>query len=398
MKKFSKSFILAIAVASVMGTFASCEKNEPSEPFGSVGSTKAIALTQSQRLQVAQDLALAMVSHPTSFAQLNNAVDVAQHYGVDEEIYLYDILHQNHSKFLLPSFPLDSLRLAVIEADLVGQCGLDNAPYCGQLELYWPYHDDWDGVTPPIFVFEAVVSSANILQGIVIDSFGTISVQELSVRTLDDDVRNSYIVIREAEDNYQIFPQFKEGERTKNGITWTHPFDVTGKDGAVCYSEIINGIDTVMTARTTHFESSGHQYDTWINGGSEFVIIFARANSSGGVDTVRNLFTMSRKQIKNMQKVKIDYPVHNQWMNDNSDVYYRLYEKDKSGSVFSPTLSATYQGVSVSFTMNFKSSDELISEDHLHWNDYKTMCSSGNNKIQMGNEYMYFSANLFSTH
>ena len=86
MNKLCKTFILAIAVASVMGTFASCEKNESSAPLGSAGSTKAIALTQSQRLQVAHDFAQAMASHPTSFAQLNNAVDVAQHYGVDEEV------------------------------------------------------------------------------------------------------------------------------------------------------------------------------------------------------------------------------------------------------------------------------------------------------------------------
>lgn len=378
----------------------SCDKSESdteNQTQEVVGSVKYLALSDTQRETIAQQLALSMALNPGSFTELNNAIDVIYEYGVDEFIYVYDILHPNLSRFINATLNISNLSAAIQNSNIIVNCGVSQIQYYDNLQLYWPYHDDWDGMTTPIIVFEPAISNATT----TVNGYKLVgnTIVEVSIKVADmDHDNNSYVIIREADFPYTIYPSFVDGEFTNNGVTWIRRSNVYDEEGNLCYVNETNGTDTLVEASLISFKSNGDQYDSWLfGGGSEFVFATAYATIDGISHT--NLFRldMTRKEIKNCTTKVLDAIVCPEWDKDCKDLYFRLWEEDAAGTPGTLSIKLSYKSDSISATLNIKSTDDLIASGYWNRNSYINSCLTGDNNHSLSNNKIWKKIRLYSS-
>lgn len=398
---------LFLAVSFVL---VSCQKETGaniSAGDDSAFAGKALSLDSEQRQHAAQMLAMSLANHPDAYAQLNDVIATVRSYGVDENIYVYDILHRQYSKFIPAHLEIDMLVLAIQEAELLANCGVEGQPYFDNLQLYWPYHNDWDRVTPPVVVFEPEAISIPMVTGFEITDFhpgelihnieDLVRGVEIDVHKMDYD-ENSYIVIKQAEFPYTHYPRFVDGEFTKDGITWIRPTDVIGLTGDWCYVDHVVGPDTLVKASAIGFKSSGNQHDSWFfGGGSEFALTMAHIKDDGTQKAYTYRFEMSRDDIDSERTIQFEggFIFHPNWTRDGSEVYYRLFEEDAGGSSFNFNINLSYQGASVSVGLSGNTVDDEIAIGYLYRDDYMNSCRSGNNGYDFSRETVFFKAELY---
>ena len=396
--------MIAVTIASVfILTFCSCNKQGDviqNKEYTTTNDAKTLILTNAQRDIIAQNFALAMGQHPNSYTELYNAISHVHYYGVDEIVYLYDIIHPELSVFLPSSQPLTNLTEAIIASNLLIDCNVLNSPYLGQLQFYWPYMDDWDHLVSPIIIFEPTNSDNTIVHGY---KYVNNTVQEINIKisTLDELLSNTCIIIKEAEINYNIYPDFKNGVFTKNGITWLRPTDVVGQDGTLSYEDQTTNSDTVFEASFYKFMSSGTQYDSWFfGGGSEYALTIARLLPNGVPDTCTFMFTLTRKEIKHQIPKNLENPklIHPNWMRNCEHIHYRFFEYDGGGSVDSIQVGFSYEGTSISTYIKIRSTDDLIENNTLLRDTFFNWCqTTGNNNQSLGgNEVFWFKMRAYS--
>lgn len=367
---------------------------------------KALSLDPEQRQHAAQMLAMSLANHPDAYAQLNDVIAMVRSYGVDENIYVYDILHREHSKFIPAHLEIEELVNAINEAELLANCGVEGRPYFDNLQLYWPYHNDWDRVTPPVVVFEPETIDFTEITGFkfpmeynptIMENPAGITLIDIDVQKMDYD-ENSYIIIKQAEFPYTHYPRFVDGEFTKDSITWIRPTDVIGLTGDWCYVDHVVGPDTLVKASAIGFKSSGNQHDSWFfGGGSEFALTMAHIKDDGTQKAYTHRFEMSRGDISDRRLIQFEegFIFHPNWTRDDSEVYYRLFEEDAGGSSFDFNINLSYQGASVTVGLSGNTVDDEIATGYLYRDDYMNSCRSGNNGYDFSEETVFFKAELY---
>lgn len=367
---------------------------------------KALSLDPEQRQHAAQMLAMSLANHPDAYAQLNDVIAMVRSYGVDENIYVYDILHREHSKFIPAHLEIEELVNAINEAELLANCGVEGRPYFDNLQLYWPYHNDWDRVTPPVVVFEPETIDFTEITGFkfpmeynptIMENPAGITLIDIDVQKMDYD-ENSYIIIKQAEFPYTRYPRFVDGEFTKDSITWIRPTDVIGLTGDWCYVDHVVGPDTLVKASAIGFQSSGNQHDSWFfGGGSEFALTMAHIKDDGTQKAYTYRFEMSRDDIDSERTIQFEggFIFHPNWTRDGSEVYYRLFEEDAGGSSFDFNINLSYQGASVTVGLSGNTVDDEIATGYLYRDDYMNSCRSGNNGYDFSGETVFFKAELY---
>lgn len=218
----------------------------------------------------------------------------------------------------------------------------------------------------------------------------------VSPRNIDEDKR-PYIIIREANYPYYVFPDFKHGEYYKNGTLWCRMPSVYGEDGQLCFVDERTGKDTIIDASSYLFVSKGKQYDLFV--GSQFVISMARVRANGTVDTTcRYRIDLTRNEIKNHTPIPIDLKIHPDWKKSCGDVYYYLREEDWGGSNISLNAELSLgDGNKVSVSLQAKSSDTHIASDFLSRDEFFNKCEEGENTYLWGGEKLYMKTRLYSS-
>lgn len=397
---------LFLAVSFVL---VSCQKETGaniSTGDDSAFAGKALSLDPEQRQHAAQMLAMSLANHPDAYAQLNDVIAMVRSYGVDENIYVYDILHREHSKFIPAHLEIEELVNAINEAELLANCGVEGRPYFDNLQLYWPYHNDWDRVTSPVVVFEPETIDFTEITGFkfpmeynptIMENPAGIMLIDIDVQKMDYD-ENSYIIIKQAEFPYTHYPRFVDGEFTKDNITWIRPTDVIGLTGDWCYVDHVVGPDTLVKATAIGFQSSGNQHDSWFfGGGSEFALTMAHIKDDGTQKAYTYRFEMSRDDIDDERTIQFEggFIFHPNWTRDGSEVYYRLFEEDAGGSSFDFNINLSYQGASVTVGLSGNTVDDEIATGYLYRDDYMNSCRSGNNGYDFSGETVFFKAELY---
>ena len=390
MKKNIKFFAVAIAAIMTIGSiaFISCDKekenNYSNERYiANDNASKTITLSDAQRLNYAQLLATKMSLHPYSYKELNYAISVVNSYGVDEHLAFFDILYTQESKFLLPNIPISNLRNALVETRIAEDCGLTHDNFYGNLQLYWPYHDNWDDTTTPVIIFIPVNENATTVTGYRCYPGGTakqIQVDESSITK--DGI--PCIIINEGEFSYNDYPNFKEGECSHNGITWGRTDDSSAVEPYI--NTVQPGHDTITMARSYKFLNSRHQYDNWLAGGSEFFITVARVKETGITDTTQYVIEQTRKEIDNGTPADIELFFSHNWKTAFGDVYYYFVEHDDWGVSASFDIDLSYSGSTVSAHIKTNSTDDFIASDYIPRYEFLTKCSTGNNQYILGQE------------
>lgn len=390
MKTIGKYYALAVAAIMTIGSiaFVSCNKEKENNYTNghfttNENATKSITLSDAQRLHYAQLLATKMSQYPNSYRELNYAISVVNSYGVDEHLAFFDILSTQESKFLLPNIPISNLRNALVETGIAEDCGLTYDNYYANLQLYWPYHDDWDDTTTPVIIFIPINENATTVTGYRCYPGGTaepIPIDESSITKYGVPC----IIINECEFRYNEYPNFKEGEHYNNGFTWGR---ISDSDNIEPYiNNVQTGHDTITYASSYKLINSKHQYDNWLAGGSEFFVTLARVKEPGIHDTAQYVFELTRKEIENGTPVDIEMIISHNWENSFGDIYYYFVEHDDWGFTGSFSVTLSLGGSTINAQIDTNSTDDFIASDYIPRGEFITKCMTGNNQYIWGLE------------
>lgn len=203
-----------------------------------------------------------------------DAVAASAEHGFDEEYMMRDIISSPGSGVRSDVFttksgnngydrPLRDLLREGLEAKATKADAVDVDAYLDALEssdiqIYWPYSENWDGVTLPVITFDpGDDSEANVGYGLVVNADGSRSVQEVLVD----------------EELAQERPVWVVNRNDDCGLTTLEMRRLTDPGWGEGGGEII--------VRPTAIEKTGHRmlvlrsitlnrnYDPWYAGGSE---------------------------------------------------------------------------------------------------------------------------------
>ena len=147
---------VAIATVAIVSVAVSCKKEVDqsiqSNPSLKIGAS-TLSLTQSERNDFAEAVAVGMSKNTKSYKELRNAIDSVLSYGAGESLSLYDILKPMSSVFIADASRLSNLHDAIDGSGVVSAYSLSSSDYYSNIQLYWPYHDEWDSTTIPVICF-----------------------------------------------------------------------------------------------------------------------------------------------------------------------------------------------------------------------------------------------------
>ena len=230
-------------------------------------------------------------------------------YGLDENLSIFDIVNTSESKFILKS-GFSTLQRSFNDSYLMKE-GFYSTDHYNNLNIYWGYHDKWDGKATPIICYVDTNTTEKITGGYRIYNG---EIQEVLVdEKMFDSAKQPIIVINFNDVNYEDYPNFKKGEVLAKGVSWAN--ECTNKKFSINNTKgVSDGInwasgDSIYTMTLNSAKSGGHQYDPWWNGGSEFRLTVVFVNPvTHQADTSIHTFEFTRDQISNKkEEYDIDY-------------------------------------------------------------------------------------------
>ena len=259
-----------------------------------------------------------------------SSVQSAQNYGLDEEMYLSELwLSPLHTKVSetgeagsvlrekIVSFLKNNTRSSTIISSDPSE--LLNLMKSGEIEIYWPYSENWDGVSIPVITYMQELDEdgcAIAFKGIGTEGIETILISE------EYSYHNPVWVINTPDLDYNDIPNFNEGEISSKGVAYLPCTPVTrATDTTRHYYWGLAGITCIK------------QYDGWLAGASDFRFVIAYpAGNTGSVTGATTEFRVKvkRKYIRDKEELVLSSrkPLNQDWTESQVTNYLCLYEEN----------------------------------------------------------------------
>ena len=272
----------------------------------------------------ALDFAKYIQANPNALTTLNEAIHKVVGYDLDENLTFYDILQFNNSVFF-GSEDSDIINLGRgISAEKLKDLGYNSTNYYGGLNIYWGYHDEWDGKTLPIIGYVEDGKETINIKGYQITEK---SIEKTNITIADfDSVKFPVIIINYSDRDYAEYPEFKRGIRQKGGKVWLYGNYNDGKDDEKNAVTAWNDPSKIYKLKLKSFKVV-ENYDPL--GGSEFSFESAFVNQST-VQADRIVYTCdwTRKQIKNAETKTFNLAINPDWQADYENMHFYIIEED----------------------------------------------------------------------
>ena len=272
----------------------------------------------------ALDFAKYIQANPSALTTLNKAIHKVVGYDLDENLTFYDILQFNNSVFF-GSEDSDIINLGRgISAEKLKDLGYNSTNYYGGLNIYWGYHDEWDGETLPIIGFVEDGNETIKIKGYQITEK---SIEKTNITIADfDSVKFPVIIINYSDRDYAEYPEFKRGIRQKGGKVWLYGNYNDGEDDEKNAVTTWNDPSKIYKLKLKSFKVE-ENYDPL--GGSEFAFESAFVNQST-VQADRIVYTCdwTRKQIKNKVTKTFNVTINPDWQADYENMHFYVIEED----------------------------------------------------------------------
>ncbi|MDE5585068.1 MAG: hypothetical protein K2I92_01865 [Muribaculaceae bacterium] len=241
-----------------------------------------------------------------------------------------------------------------------------------RLEIYWPYSDNWDGVTTPVVAYAPKSLSALHTIGYIYTKMGVptqVRVDEAYCQ------QHPVWLITESETPYSLLPNFAKGETVSSDGIYYSPCSGSSFSPTVPIDSIrMTDITTIITLRLGTVRSEKN-HDSWIAGGSEYLFSFAsldNANLRNEADTVncsrticKTKISFTRKEIDKKTTKELKSVVVSDWQKNLDNIAMTLVEEDPGGSKKEPyeaKLTVTYKGQTYGFDISIPRTNL---DDHL---------------------------------
>lgn len=272
----------------------------------------------------ALDFAKYIQANPNALTTLNEAIHKVVGYDLDENLTFYDILQFNNSVFF-GSEDSDIINLGRgISAEKLKDLGYNSTNYYGGLNIYWGYHDEWDGKTLPIIGYVEDGKETINIKGYQITEK---SIEKTNITIADfDSVKFPVIIINYSDRNYAEYPEFKRGIRQKGGKVWLYGNHNDGDDDEKNAVTAWNDPSKIYKLKLKSFKVE-ENYDPI--GGSEFSFESAFVNQST-VQADRIVYTSeyTRRQIKDEVTKTFNLAINPDWQADYENMHFYIIEED----------------------------------------------------------------------
>ncbi|MCF0197961.1 MAG: hypothetical protein HUK02_01380 [Bacteroidaceae bacterium] len=379
MNKNLKQIVVVLSALFFVG--CSNDVDDISVPSYSAESSTSEKITSKNLQAIASLLASLPIDNETC-REVKTTVETALFCGIEESAYFQEILSEQtkiSTRSLLESRlgrllheHYRNTRASAEDADMVPLSVLENS---GRLQIYWPYSEDWDGVSMPAITFAPEDESQLWNIAFVKDN------ERIDTIVVDEEYMQNHPVwiVNLSEIRYEDLPDFSSGQYVANscafvgqGYVATHESHDTPLASQSVTRSTRSDNNLVYTVQLGSFMSD-HQYDSVWAGGSEFIIQMGSLDrfeiSSNSQLTVLDpevtyiRINRSRKDIKN-QRWWTDTSVLNfDWTPNENDAAFMIHEEDGGDAVqWEADLSLTWGGAEYGFKVNlpYKNKDELI--------------------------------------
>lgn len=312
---------------------------------------------------------------------IHNAVQMSHSLGLDEIFYLIELMSETPTSNKVvrevptevsKKFKSELLNGCLAEGSVMSTQANNETPSLfsnERLTIYWPYSENWDGVTTPIFVYAPSNVSDSKAFGYIynknLNTMVTVSVDEEYCE------HHPVWVITESETPYSQLPNFANGETVSpDGILYSTNSSNTVGDSptsSIPYSNnpIVGDrpMDPTMTLRLGYVRSEKN-HDTWIAGGSEYVFRFAslkNANLSCAADTskcipdlAKTKICFTRTEIKNKTPKVLNAVAVSDWPKSLDNIVMTLVEEDpgSQGRRYNATVTVTWSNKKYGFDIS----------------------------------------------
>lgn len=386
----NKIILATLSAILFMGTsvLTSCNKDDDgTSPISKKVTLNDVPFDNKSTEVFARNIAEAILENPEIINEIHTGISSVVSYGLDENLTFFDILNTEESVFFKSNADFENLRNA-IDVDVLEEFGFYAENYYGNLNIYWGYHDNWDGSEMPIVCYLDDNHSSNTAKGYSLVNGELVEV-EITEEEFDKAVQ-PIILINYNEINYSKYPDFKNGIRIKDNIIWSKDTIIDGDEVSNTndYGEW-NNPDKIYSSKFIAFESGGTQHDTWICGGSEFMVssAYINGNGIGSENTFSCNFT--RKEIKNYKKKNyVNLYLCPDWREEQEENKLIVFESD-GGTNTTLNTTVSYNGFSINIGIPIEANDDQLGIINLNRSVFINNVLSGNNKYSAGDCYVY---------
>jgi hypothetical protein len=353
-----KLFLFVISVFVLLFITNACSEEDISgfEDKSNVGLTTE----QIQQKENLNSIALTVVNIADSkeiFNEIHSAVSISLNTGLDEQYRFKDILYPTESK--IPSLKSSAINFGTKFKDAIRKDKLKSSSpenieafiISEDVQIYWPYSEEWDGFTEPVITFDPIVDiDENIGFKRIVQPDGSIGIDTVIV-TDDYAFHNPVWIIN--------FCESDEAE-IENAVK----------------SAQLKSSSSVHQLSVGWVKNNKHHYDNIFQGGDEykFCIIGGKITSMSTAETFEAIQTvnLSRRAIRKKNWKRFYYELDDDWKVDLEDKElgrkFGLIEFDKNKTTrelkFEPKVTIDNVTVSVgSYTIKTESSEGWIKTD-----------------------------------
>ena len=266
--------------------------------------------------------------------EVHSSVTAAIEKGLDEDLYFRE-LWMNSADVKVKSYDSESILKSRLESYFMRNPSTKNSEgnflKDSDIEIYWPYSENWDGKTFPVIAPVPLGQECDTLYGYKVISMPGETVK-LDTVLVDDDYayENPVWIINHMEFPYDCICEYQEDI-----------VDVKSSDTTFGWY-MDKGICT-------------EQYDKLSNGASEFyfIIAFPPASSNSVTTPGRRPFTFTRKQIRKEEEVVFDLSLNLSWSSNQLSNHMIFIESD-DGEPYNEYRYVSYTQDSTGLVQNYQ--------------------------------------------
>ena len=347
--------------------------------------------------QVAQMLS-ELPMEPVHFKEVHRAVSSSSGNGYDEEYMMKDLFAspgrgvgeedsgksgnsvEEHSKSLSDILPLRDLIIQYAENRAATKAsGFDPGLWLESLsssdiQIYWPYSEDWDGETQPVFTYDpGDGSQVGVGWKVDTDERGARTVRKIEVDEKYAAAYPVWVVNRNSDSGYTSLDVMRrehpEWDNGGGALIIGGPVS-SRSPGVPLPEEETKAASSVKTLILKDFTMRRH-YDTWLAGGSEFFIKAGSVNDFvASTEAELQLYVpavtdfmvvVKRKQLG--QALPFNTVLVSDWTSQLTQVAFMIVEDD-GGSLTQWKCSAVVKVASKSYgfdiSLPFNTRDDIV--------------------------------------
>ena len=347
--------------------------------------------------QVAQMLS-ELPMEPVHFREVHRAVSSSSGNGYDEEYMMRDLFAspgrgvgeedsgksgnsvEEHSKSLSDILPLRDLIIQYVENRAATKAsGFDPGLWLESLsssdiQIYWPYSEDWDGETQPVFTYDpGDGSQVSVGWKVDTDERGVRTVRKIEVDEKYAAAYPVWVVNRNSDSGFTSLDVMRrehpEWDNGGGALIIGGPVS-SRSPGVPLPEEGTKAASSVKTLILKDFTMRRH-YDTWLAGGSEFFIKAGSVNDFvASTEAELQLYVpavtdfmvvVKRKQLG--QALPFNTVLVSDWTSQLTQVAFMIVEDD-GGSLTQWKCSAVVKVASKSYgfdiSLPFNTRDDIV--------------------------------------